>query len=106
MKPFIKIISRIMNLLFSKCNCATLRTSLYDCNEIFVQLLHHQFSMLFRWLDDGEDDGKVVRELKAQDEYMADILEKRNVCENNYMYNHDFTIHCFTESIFSNGHLQ
>ncbi|XP_012939779.1 lipoxygenase homology domain-containing protein 1 isoform X2 [Aplysia californica] len=31
-----------------------------------------------RWLDEGEDDGKIVRELKVQDEYMDDILEKRN----------------------------
>jgi hypothetical protein len=33
----------------------------------------------FRWLDEGEDDGKIVRELKIQEEYMDDILEKRNV---------------------------
>ena len=33
-----------------------------------------------RWLDEGEDDGKIVRELRVQDEYMDDILEKRNVC--------------------------
>ena len=32
-----------------------------------------------RWLDEGEDDGKIVRELKIQEEYMDDILEKRNV---------------------------
>ena len=32
-----------------------------------------------RWLDEGEDDGKIVRELRVQDEYMDDILEKRNV---------------------------
>ncbi|XP_059163011.1 lipoxygenase homology domain-containing protein 1-like [Physella acuta] len=31
-----------------------------------------------RWLDAGEDDGKIVRELKVQDDYMEDILEKRN----------------------------
>ncbi|GFR86808.1 lipoxygenase-like protein domain-containing protein 1 [Elysia marginata] len=31
-----------------------------------------------RWLDEGEDDGKIVRELKVQDEYLDDILEKRN----------------------------
>jgi hypothetical protein len=30
-------------------------------------------------LDEGEDDGKIVRELKIQEEYMDDILEKRNV---------------------------
>lgn len=34
---------------------------------------------VFRWLDEGEDDGKIVRELKIQDDYMEDILEKRNV---------------------------
>ena len=32
-----------------------------------------------RWLDEGEDDHKIVRELRVQDEYMDDILEKRNV---------------------------
>jgi hypothetical protein len=32
-----------------------------------------------RWLDEGEDDGKIVREIRVQDEYMDDILEKRNV---------------------------
>ena len=32
-----------------------------------------------RWLDEGEDDGKIVREVKVQDEYMDDILSKRNV---------------------------
>lgn len=32
-----------------------------------------------RWLDEGQDDGKIVRELKVQEEYMDDILEKRNV---------------------------
>ncbi|ESO92329.1 hypothetical protein LOTGIDRAFT_121069, partial [Lottia gigantea] len=31
-----------------------------------------------RWLDEGEDDGKIVREIQAQEEYMGDILEKRN----------------------------
>ncbi|XP_069127319.1 uncharacterized protein [Argopecten irradians] len=31
-----------------------------------------------KWLDEGEDDGKIVRELKVQEEYMDDILEKRN----------------------------
>ncbi|KAK3579121.1 hypothetical protein CHS0354_022141 [Potamilus streckersoni] len=31
-----------------------------------------------KWLDEGEDDGKIVRELKVQDEYMDDVLEKRN----------------------------
>ncbi|KAL4236123.1 retinal rod cell development [Mactra antiquata] len=31
-----------------------------------------------KWLDEGEDDGKIVRELRVQDEYMDDILEKRN----------------------------
>ncbi|XP_070194990.1 lipoxygenase homology domain-containing protein 1-like isoform X2 [Littorina saxatilis] len=31
-----------------------------------------------RWLDEAEDDGKIVRELKVQDEYMDDILSKRN----------------------------
>ncbi|KAI8774235.1 lipoxygenasey domain-containing protein 1 [Biomphalaria glabrata] len=31
-----------------------------------------------RWLDSGEDDGKIVRELKVQDDYLEDILEKRN----------------------------
>ncbi|XP_071154983.1 lipoxygenase homology domain-containing protein 1-like isoform X1 [Mytilus edulis] len=31
-----------------------------------------------KWLDEGEDDGKIVRELKIQEEYMDDILEKRN----------------------------
>ncbi|CAL1540914.1 unnamed protein product [Lymnaea stagnalis] len=31
-----------------------------------------------RWLDAGEDDGKIVRELKVMDDYMEDILEKRN----------------------------
>lgn len=33
----------------------------------------------YRWLDEGQDDGKIVRELKVQEEYMDDILEKRNV---------------------------
>ncbi|XP_055956181.1 lipoxygenase homology domain-containing protein 1 [Patella vulgata] len=31
-----------------------------------------------KWLDEGEDDGKIVREIQAQEEYMGDILEKRN----------------------------
>ncbi|XP_048764444.2 lipoxygenase homology domain-containing protein 1-like isoform X2 [Ostrea edulis] len=31
-----------------------------------------------KWLDEGQDDGKIVRELKVQEEYMDDILEKRN----------------------------
>ncbi|KAH3831729.1 hypothetical protein DPMN_104999, partial [Dreissena polymorpha] len=31
-----------------------------------------------KWLDEGEDDGKIVRELRIQDEYMDDILEKRH----------------------------
>ncbi|KAK7503970.1 hypothetical protein BaRGS_00004702, partial [Batillaria attramentaria] len=31
-----------------------------------------------KWLDEGEDDGKIVREIKVQDEYMDDILAKRN----------------------------
>ena len=35
--------------------------------------------LVCRWLDEGEDDGKIVRELRVQDEYMDDILEKRNV---------------------------
>ena len=34
-----------------------------------------------RWLDEGEDDHKIVRELRVQDEYMDDILEKRNVSD-------------------------
>ncbi|CAG5116252.1 unnamed protein product, partial [Candidula unifasciata] len=34
---------------------------------------------IHRWLDEGEDDGKIVRELKVQDDYLEDILEKRNV---------------------------
>ena len=37
------------------------------------------FFYFHRWLDEGEEDGKIVRELKVQDEYMDDILEKRNV---------------------------
>jgi len=43
-----------------------------------------------RWLDEGEDDGKIVRELKVQDEYMDDILEKRNV-------RHHFIQHKYTK---------
>ena len=37
-----------------------------------------------RWLDEGEDDGKIVRELKILDEYVGDKIEKqlvRNDCE-------------------------
>ncbi|XP_074641254.1 lipoxygenase homology domain-containing protein 1-like [Tubulanus polymorphus] len=29
-----------------------------------------------RWLDEGEDDGKLVRELKVQEEYMQDHIER------------------------------
>ena len=39
------------------------------------------YYVLYRWLDEGEDDGKIVRELRVQDEYMDDILEKRNVSQ-------------------------
>ena len=39
----------------------------------------HVSSLCCRWLDEGEDDGKIVREIKVQDEYMDDILAKRNV---------------------------
>lgn len=39
------------------------------------------YCLYSRWLDEGEDDGKIVRELKVQDEYMDDILEKRNVSQ-------------------------
>ncbi|XP_046584646.1 LOW QUALITY PROTEIN: lipoxygenase homology domain-containing protein 1-like [Haliotis rubra] len=31
-----------------------------------------------KWLDEGEDDGKIVRELRVQNDYTDDILEKRN----------------------------
>ena len=40
--------------------------------------------MCCRWLDEGEDDGKIVRELRAQEEYVDDIMEKRNV--RNYLF--------------------
>ena len=33
-----------------------------------------------RWLDEGEEDGKIVRELKPHEEYNTDILEKQRVC--------------------------
>ena len=32
-----------------------------------------------RWLDEGEDDGKIVRELKLEKEFRRDLLEKQYV---------------------------
>lgn len=37
--------------------------------------------IVHRWLDEGEGDGKIAREIKVQDEYIEDILEKKNVCQ-------------------------
>ena len=47
--------------------------------NLFYSYLPVVLMCIFRWLDEGEDDHKIVRELRVQDEYMDDILEKRNV---------------------------
>lgn len=44
-----------------------------------MQMKAYSIWLYYRWLDEGEDDGKIVRELSMQDGYMDDILAKRNV---------------------------
>ncbi|XP_052774352.1 lipoxygenase homology domain-containing protein 1-like isoform X2 [Mya arenaria] len=49
-----------------------------------------------KWLDEGEDDGKIVRELRAQDEYMDDILEKRHWEFEKWKYDKDCQVVLFS----------
>ncbi|KAK3092113.1 hypothetical protein FSP39_025311 [Pinctada imbricata] len=49
-----------------------------------------------KWLDEGEDDGKIVRELKLQDEYMDDILEKRNWEHERWKFDKDCQVKLFS----------
>ena len=45
----------------------------------YTVVIYHLLLFVFRWLDEGEDDGKIVRELKLQEEYNMDQLEKARV---------------------------
>ncbi|KAJ8306151.1 hypothetical protein KUTeg_016696 [Tegillarca granosa] len=49
-----------------------------------------------KWLDEGEDDGKIVRELKVQEEYIDDIIEKRNFEFEKWKFEKDCQIKLFS----------
>ena len=38
--------------------------------------LFYRSICFYRWLDEDEDDGKIVRELRVQEEYATDLIEK------------------------------
>ena len=42
-------------------------------------VIKNSYGLTCRWLDEGEDDGKIIRDLKIQGEFSTDQVEKARV---------------------------